>query len=144
MSAIAESAIIWQLKQATPVTDIVGNRIYPRIAPQDAIRPYLIIMRPPGQETGHTNNSQIAVARTPIIVACVGDTYEQSRSCSDAISTALDPNDWTGSKFWNNTEVASCWQGETFDHSGMPQLSDEIGFPIEFMTFEIEHSTTTS
>jgi hypothetical protein len=144
MSSIAEAAIIWQLKQSTPVTAIVGNRIYPRLAPQGEEKPYLIVMRPPGQQTGHTNNAQIAVARTPIIVACVGDTYEQSRSPSDAISAALDPNDWTGSKFWNNTEVASCMQGETFDHSGMPQLADEIGFPVEFITFEIEHSTTTS
>ncbi len=144
MSAIAEAAVIWQLKQSTPVTELVGTRIYPRQAPQDAGKPFLIVMRPPGQLTGHTNNSQIAVARTPLIVACVGDTYESSRSCSDSVSTALDPNGWTGSKFWDGVEVASCMQGETFDHSGMPQLADEIGFPVEFMTFELEHSTTAS
>ena len=141
MSAVAEAAIIWQLKNSSDVTSIVGQRIYPRIAPQESAKPYLIVMRPPGQETGHTNNAQIAVARTPIVVACVGSTYEESRSCSNPVSSALDPNGWDGSKFWNGTEVASCMQGETFDHSIFPQLADEIGFPVEFVTFELEHST---
>jgi hypothetical protein len=144
MSAVAESAVIWKLKQSSAVTAIVGDRIYPRISAQGATKPYLIVMRPPGQQTGHTNNSQIPVARTPLIVACVGSTYEESRACSDPVSAALDPNGWTGSQFWNSTEVASCMQGETFDHSGIPELADEIGFPIEFITFELEHSTATS
>lgn len=141
MSAIAEAAVVWQLKQTAEVTALVGQRIYPRLAPEDTVKPYLIVLRPPGQLTDHTSQSPIGVARTPIVVACVGDRYETSRACSDPVSAALDPSGWTGSQVWNDTEIASCMQGETFDQSVFPQLADEIGFPTEFMTFELEHST---
>lgn len=148
MSNTAEAAVIWKLKQDAGVSALVGARVFPRLAPQAdgtpneyGDKPYLIVMRPPGQLTGHTNNSQIPVARTPIFVACVGRTYDESRTLSNPVSAALDPNGWTGSQSWNGTEVASCWQGETYDQSTYPQLGDEIGFPCEFVTFELEHST---
>jgi len=141
VSAIAEAAIIWKLKQTSAVTALVGQRIYPRIAPENDRKPYIAVLRPPGQTVDHTNNSPIAVARTPLMIACVGETYEQSRSLSDPIAAALDASGWTGSVFWNDTEIASCFQGGTYDQSTFPQVADEIGFPVEFITFELEHET---
>ena len=141
MSATPEAAVIWKLKQTAAVTNLVGERIYPRLVPQNDKKPYLAVLRPPGQETGHTNNSQIPVARTPLMIACVGETYEQSRSLSDPVSAALDPDGWDGSVIWNDTEIASCFQGGTYDQSTFPQVADEIGYPVEFITFELEHST---
>jgi hypothetical protein len=141
MSSIAESAVIWQLKQSSAVTAIVGQKIYPRIAPQDIKIPYLIVLRPPGQMNDHTSQGQVGVARTPIVVACAGSSYDESRSLGIPVHQALDGTGWTGSKIWNGTEIASCMTGEDFDQSGFPQLGDEIGFPVEFMSFELEHST---
>jgi hypothetical protein len=141
MSGVAEAAVIAQLKNTTAVTNVVGTRIYPRIAPQDSAKPYIVVMRPPGSLYQHTQNAQIAVARTPIFVGCVGSTYEESRSFSAAVSAALDGSGWTGSQFWNGTEIASCMQTDDYDQSTYPQLGDEIGFPCEFVTFDLEHST---
>lgn len=142
MSSVAESAVIWQLLQSSAVTDLIGQRVYPRMAPQGATLPYLVVLRPQGQTNEHTSKSRVQVSRTPIVVACAGSTYDESRSLSEPVHAALDASTWTGSQIWNDTEIASCFTMEEFDQSGVPLLGDEIGFPVEFMTFELEHSVT--
>ncbi len=144
MSNVAENAIIAKLLGTTGVTALVGTRIYPRIAPQGdngGAKPYLIVLRPEGQENGQMASGRYGVAHTPIIVACVGETYDQSRTLSPAVVTALNPPGWTGSQAWGTTEVAGCQLDDTFDRSSLPQLADEIGAPVEFVAFDLEHAS---
>lgn len=141
MSSAPEAAIIWKLQNTSTVTALCGDRIYPREAPQSAAKPYVIVTRPPGQRQDHTNQQQINVTRTPIAIACVGETYDQSRSLSEPVINALDLVGWTGSVFWNSVEIASCFQNDDFDQSLFPQLADEIGFPIELLLFDLEHAS---
>ncbi len=141
MSAVAETAVIERLKDVSGVTDLVGERIYPRIAPQGADKPYLIVMRPEGQTNQRVSGGLLGVSFTPIVVACVGVSYIESRSLSGPVVTALDPPSQVGSMTWGTTEVAACQLDDTFDSSTMPQLADEIGFPVEFVAFNMNHAS---
>jgi hypothetical protein len=139
---VAEKAVISRLKAVSGVTSLVSTRIFPHIAPQDAAKPYLIVMRPSGQSNDETYSGLTGVSRTPIVIACVGSTYIESRSLSQPVINALIPASTTGSATWGGTEIGSCHLDETFDRSSFPMLADEIGFPVEFVTFDLEHSST--
>ena len=142
MSGVAEAAVIAKLKSVAGVTALVAQRVFPHIAPQETTKPYLIVMRPEGQSNDATAKGLTGVSRTPIIVACVGATYIESRSLSQPLITALVPASATGSATWNSTEIGSCSLDETFDRSTFPMLADEIGFPVEFVTLDLEHAST--
>lgn len=143
MSGVAESAVIAKLKSVAGVSALVAARIFPQLAPQDTEKPYLVVMRPEGQENECLATGQLTgVSRTPIIVACVGVTYLESRSLSAPVIAALVPPSTTGSATWNGIEIGSCTLDDTFDRSTLPQLADEIGFPVEFVNLNLEHSST--
>ena len=141
MSAVAESAVIAKLKTVSGVTDLVASRIFPQIAPQDMAKPYLVVMRPEGQENIQTSGGSYPVSFTPIIIACVGATYLESRSLSQPVITALNPTSKTASETWGGIEVAACQVDDTFDRSTFPMLADEIGFPVEFVAFQLNHAS---
>jgi len=144
MANTAEVAVIAKLLDTTAVTDLVHTRIHPRIAPQGAdagALPHLIVLRPEGQVNTQLSSGLHPVSFTPIIVACVGSTYDESRSLSGPVVAALNPTGWTGSQTWGTTEVAACQLDDTFDRSGLPQLADEIGFPVEFLAFNLNHAS---
>jgi len=136
-----ENAVIAKLLATTAITDLVGQRIYPRIAPQKESKPYLIVLRPEGQVNTQLASGLYPVSWTPIVVACVGNTYNESRTLSGPVTAALNPSGWTGSQTWGSTEVASCQLNDTFDQSTLPQLADEIGAPVEFVAFDLEHAS---
>lgn len=144
MSNVAEVAVITKLLATTAVTNIVGQRVYPWAAPQGndgGKKPYVIIMRPEGQVNTQVSTGRFPVSFTPIIVACVGETYHQSRTLSEPVMDALNPSDWTGSQLWGETEVAACQVDDTFDRSVLSQLADEIGSPVEFHVFNLNHAS---
>lgn len=137
----AEKAVIAKLLATSAVTTLVSTRVYPRIAPQSDPKPYLIVLRPEGQVNLQTSKGLYGVSVTPIVVCCVGSTYDESRSLSGPVVAALNPSTWTGSETWGTTEVASCQLNDTFDQSTLPQLADEIGAPVEFVAFDLEHAS---
>jgi len=144
MSKVAENAVIAKLLATADVIALVGRRIYPRMAPQGkdgGQTPYIVVLRPEGQVNGQCSSGLYGVSHTPIFVACVGETYDESRSLSPVVVRALSPRGWTGSQVWGGVEVASCQLDDTFDRSSFPQLADEIGAPVEFVAFDLEHST---
>jgi hypothetical protein len=129
-----ENAVIAKLLATTAITNLVGQRVYPRIAPQKEAKPYLIVLRPEGQVNTQLASGLYTVSWTPIVVACVGNTYNESRTLSGPVTATLNPPGWTGSQTWGSTEVA-------FDQSTLPQLADEIGAPVEFVAFDLEHAS---
>ena len=74
-------------------------------------------------------------------MACVGATYDESRSLSGPVVAALNPANRVGSETWGGVEVAACQLADTFDRSSFPQLADEIGAPVEFVAFDLNHSS---
>lgn len=144
MSDVAENAVIKKLLATAGITALVDTRVYPRIAPQghDAgAKPFLLVLRPEGQVNTQLASGLHPVSFTPIIVACVGETYDESRSLSPAVVAALCPASWTGSETWGGTEVAACQLDDTFDRSSLPQLADEIGAPVEFIALNLNHAS---
>lgn len=137
----AEKAVIAKLLETSGVTALVSTRVYPRICPQADPKPYLTVLRPEGQINQQHSTGLSGVSFTPIIVACVGSTYDESRSLSGPVIAALVPSGWTGSQTWGSTEVGSCQLNDTFDQSTLPQLADEIGAPVEFVAFDLEHAS---
>ena len=136
-----ENAVIAKLLATTAITNLVGQRVYPRIAPQKEAKPYLIVLRPEGQINTQLASGLYPVSWTPIVVACVGNTYNESRTLSGPVTATLNPPGWAGSQTWGSTEVASCQLNDTFDQSTLPQLADEIGAPVEFVAFDLEHAS---
>lgn len=141
MSNTAEVAVIAKLLSVSGVTNLVSTRIYPRLAPQTEAKPYLIVLRPEGQQNPMTSTGLTGVSFTPIVIACVGATYDESRSLSGPVVAALCPSSWIGSQTWGSTQVGSCQLNDTFDQSTLPQLADEIGAPVEFVAFDLEHAS---
>ena len=136
----AENAVIAKLLATSGVTNLVSTRIYPHICPQADPKPYLTVLRPEGQQNPSTSTGLTGVSYTPIVVACIGSTYHESRSLSGPVVAALNPT-WTGSQTWGGTEVGSCQLNDTFDQSTLAQLGDEIGAPVEFIAFDLEHAS---
>lgn len=141
MSDVAENAVIAKLRDTSGVTDIAGERIEPLHNAQNTTTPRIVVLRPPGQQQTQLNTGLGGVEFTPIIVACVGANYRESRSLSQPVINALCPSNWTGSQTWNSTEIGSCQLDDTFDRSSLPQLADEIGAPVEFVVFMLEHAS---
>ena len=141
MSNTAEVAIQAKLLATTAVTNLIDDRVFPHMAPQGCEKPYLIVMRPEGQVNTQLASGLYGVSFTPIIVACVGNTYHESRTLSPPVIAALNPSGWTGSQTWGGVEVAACQLDDTFDRSSLPMLADEIGAPVEFVAFNMNHSS---
>ena len=142
MSAVAETALIAKLKATSSVTTLVGQRVFPRIAPEGADKPYIVVQRPPGEKRKQQTNKRSKFVQTPMSLACVGSTYESSRAVSDAVVDAVNPTSaWTGSATWGTLAVDHCSVVETYDRSGNPQLADEIGFPVEFVEVDLFYVT---
>ena len=144
MSNVAEKSVIAKLLSESSITGLVGTRVYPRLAPQGSdggAKPYLIVLRPEGQENPTASTGLTGVSFTPIIIACVGADYDESRTLSQPVIDVLSPSGWNGSQTWGTTQVGSCQLNDTFDRSSLPQLADEIGAPVEFIAFDLEHSS---
>ena len=142
MSAIPETAVIAKLKATSAVTALVSTRIYPRIAPQDASMPYIVVTRPSGETRPQRANKPTTFCVTPMSVFCVAETYQASRDVSTQAVLSLQPNTAnTGSATWGAVAVDHCTVLGTHDGSGNPQLADEIGFPVEIVEIDLFHLT---
>lgn len=130
--------MVAKLKATLGVTAVTGSRIYPRLAPQSVSKPYIVVMRPSGEERRQQTTKRHNFVKTPLTVACVADTYEASRTLALAVTNAVDPRtSVTASSTWGSVTVDHCSVVQTFDHSGNPQLADEIGAPVEFVDVDL-------
>jgi len=142
MSAVAETAMIAKLKATSAVTTLVGQRVFQRIAPEGAEKPFIVVTRPPGEKRTQLTNKRSNFHKTPMSLACVGNTYESSRQVSDAVVAVVNPTSaWTGSATWGTLAVDHCEVIETYDRSGNPRLADEIGAPVEFIELDLFYVT---
>lgn len=145
MSAIAEAAIIWKLKSVNAVSNAATGGIYPRIAPEGTIAPYIIVDRTPGQIRSQTARGPGALHNTPMTIFCVGKSdatgggYKQSRDLCRLVEAAINPSGVTGSVSWNGTSVDHCSVLQTYDASVDPKTADEVGYPVEALDCVLFH-----
>jgi predicted heme/steroid binding protein len=107
------------------VTALIGDRLYPGQAPQDAQRPYAVYQQASQQRlrtmTGYTN-----LNRWSMRLDVYGATRRQAAEARQAITDRLD--DWSGSAGGDGT-ISVC--GTVFDDSDsdteMPTHGEEKG-----------------
>lgn len=89
MSAIAEQALMTRLVADTDVSAIVGNRVYPHTAPQNATMPYIVYFRVSGVHEHHMRGSS-GLYDARVQLSMFSTDFEQLLNLSDAVRLALD------------------------------------------------------
>ena len=106
--AVLRSALV----ASATVSELVGSRIYPILAPQTAALP-LIIWRRSGISREHTLAGPMGVSTVSVEMQLLATTYEQARDLADKVRVVLDGYGGT----LNNTEVK---------HVSLEQESDDF------------------
>ena len=81
-----------KLKATTAITDIVGTRIYPIIADDEAARPYITYQTISDQSENHATGAT-ETNHCRIQIDLWADTYIESKTLATAVKTAL--KNWT-------------------------------------------------
>ncbi len=94
--AVLRSALVAN----SAVTNLVGTRIYPLVAPASAAMPF-VTWRRMGIQRQQTLGSPMGTPKLTLEYAIYGSTYDQAREVADAMRLVLDGYGGTS----NNTEV---------------------------------------
>lgn len=100
------------LVASATVSELVGSRIYPILAPQTAALPF-IVWRRSGISREHTLAGPMGVSTVSVEMQLLAATYEQAREVADRCRLVLDGYGAT----LNNTEVK---------HVSLEQESDDF------------------
>ena len=106
--AVLRSALV----ASASVSELVGSRIYPILAPQTAALPF-IVWRRSGISREHTLAGPMGVSTVSVEMQLLAATYEQARELADRCRLVLDGYGAT----LNNTEVK---------HVSLEQESDDF------------------
>jgi len=87
--ASVEEDIMAIILAADPVTDIIDDRAYWNLPPQDAAHPFLVISQV-GRETDHTLNETPKLDDDLWQFSSFGATLEDARELASAVRTALE------------------------------------------------------
>lgn len=79
------------LLRVTGVTNIVSDRIFPGIAPQNTLAPYVVWRRNGGDPLATMRGASRARRFINVLIYCVteGDNYDQACSLADAVHDAV-------------------------------------------------------
>lgn len=137
MSGIIEDGVIDKLLLSPAVVAAVSTRIYPRMAPQNASFPFVVVTKAGGQTDVHHSTGAAGIAIAMVRVACYAATYKAAREITETIKDAIDgiPRGFFGSVF-----VMFCHRAESFDASVIPVQDDEMGFPGYADVYRIGHT----
>ena len=107
-----ETVLRSALVASASVSELVGSRIYPILAPQTAALPF-IVWRRSGISREHTLAGPMGVSTVSVEMQLLAATYEQAREVADRCRLVLDGYGAT----LNNTEVK---------HVSLEQESDDF------------------
>lgn len=127
------NAISAKLFSDSAVAAIIGDRIFPAIAPQDGrVYPQLVyaVENASGKDTYAGDDNLIS--RT-VRVACLALTYDAADSLSEAVFNAIDDQSGT----WGGTQVQGCFYEDQTEDT---QADDDAGQGS--VVFIIEHQYT--
>jgi hypothetical protein len=88
MSTIAE-AIVEYLLSVTAVTDLIDERLYPAVAPQDAPKPTIVYQLIDAQHIASRSGSS-NLARSLYQFTAEAETYAAARAVADAVREAYE------------------------------------------------------
>ena len=126
-----ESAIYAALIADAPVLALVSTRIYPNLASEDAVMPYLVYQQIGGSRL-HSNAGALGSCDGGWQITCYDSTYLGVRALADAVRQALDGH--------TNATLGHCFLVSETD---IPNLSDNdelisFGKALDFDIFGYE------
>lgn len=142
-------AVITRLKGETAVSSLVGERVYPRMAPE-SVRPgheetkyssYVVVTRPNGIALNASLGRVSGTKQIPLKLYCCAKTHQLACQIADAVIAVLAPFDsdyWNESQTWGEVTVSHCSLIDSYDGSTDPQFGDEVGIPIEVLEMTID------
>lgn len=83
-----ETALVAYLKSKTAITNVIGDRIFPQVAPQGTAEPYLVFARISGA-SGHHMTAADGVQQTRYQFDAYG-RYSQVKEVGEALRQSLD------------------------------------------------------
>lgn len=86
MTGLAIYAI---LSSATPVTNIVGTRIFPDMATQQAVYPF-VVYEIGGTTPTNTKDGPSGLDEVSVNVMCYSNSYSEAQTLADKVRRALD------------------------------------------------------
>jgi hypothetical protein len=84
-----ETVLRVALANSTAVTALVGNRVFPVVAPAEAVYPFVTWRRVAVQRL-QTLSIPVGLPRVTLDFSIYGATYDQARQVADAMRTVLD------------------------------------------------------
>jgi hypothetical protein len=95
--ATIEEALRARLIADTAVVEMVGQRIYPLVAPPKAALPAIVYQRISGMRVA-THDGPSELARPRFQFACIGSAYAGAKNLANAVRVALDGYSGTSSE----------------------------------------------
>jgi len=89
MTMLIDEALITHLLAQTAITALVGRKIYPVIAPQNVVAPYIVVFKVDGpRDHSHDGASHLANPRFQLSV--FSTTYSEAKAIAAALQAALE------------------------------------------------------
>lgn len=136
-----EAAVYKLMTDDATVAALVGTRIYPAIAPQSTVTPYIVYQRIATQHL-HTMDGIAGLAETTIQIDCYASTYGAVKALADAVRLALDG--YTGTPVGDGTVIGGILLDNTNDNPESPQTGLETILQRVSMDFTIWYEESTS
>lgn len=133
---IEASLIQYLLLQPTVTTD-VAQRIYADLAPQDAVRPFLVVSITDDTGEYHTEG-HAGITESRLQVSCEGGSYQEARDLAETVRLLIDG--FRG--MWHESNVSMATVSRLRTTRGVPQSGDEIGKPSLTFDVEVWHQVT--
>jgi hypothetical protein len=129
----AAKAVNARLTTVTAVTDLVADRVYPIIAPQNARTYPQVVYQISGEEhPGHYTGTS-GLGKATVTVACIARSYAGSVELAAAVRVALDQQAGT----WGSVVVKGCFFEDADEQQDAnDQGQDDLLF-LKVLTFTI-------
>ncbi len=134
---IIEDAVIDKLLATSAVTAVVGQQIYPRMAPQNASKPYIVVNKLPNEQKQHKSGGSAGVTISYVSLSVWGTTYKQAVDTASLADAALDAIRGT----FGSVHCSFCLRQDGYDQSQLPVMDDEVGNPGYRLIYKICHQS---
>ncbi len=135
--ALLEEVLFTKLSGTTTITNIVGKRIYPQLAPDKASKPYLVYNRISGPRE-QIMGGKSGVAYPRIQITCWASTYTAVKTLAEAVRMALEAVVNTA---WGTVTILACiFEGDTDveEFSETTEAARAYGVALDFTVWHLE------
>jgi hypothetical protein len=135
--ALLEEVLFTKLSGTTAITDIVGKRIYPQLAPDKVAKPYIVYQRISGPRE-QIMGGKSGVAYPRIQITCWASTYTAVKALAEVVRLALEAAINTT---WGTVSILACvFEGDTDieELSEQTEAARAYGVALDFTVWHTE------